>query len=422
MAAEGHVRKRGSRWEYTIELGWQPRQRCSACNVKEWGISLRACPSCSGPLTLADERRQRSKGGFTKQKDALRAMREDLGRRDTGHLVDPQKITVAQYLDEWLATVKARSRPSTYDATEQAVRVYLQPRIGTVPLQRLTRTRVKALYAELRTSGRKSNGGALSEKTVYNLHRTLSLALTDAVADGLLSSNVAARLVSRPESPQQDTWAPGQLATFLHHVASHWLFALWRLAASTGMRRGELLGLRWADVDFENSRLAIVQQRARGGGQVNTGPPKTKRSRRPVPLDVATVAALREHRKRQAENRLRWGAGYDDQGWVFCLPNGQAIEPSRITQMFRELCKEAKLPYIKFHGLRHTWATIALQANVHPKVVQERLGHSSIAITLDTYSHAIPAMQEDAAEHVANLFDAAAEEQEERRKRGGDDA
>lgn len=322
-----------------------------------------------------------------------------------GGYVAPSKMTVAGYLHDWLPVAKARLRTGAYDACKLHVDTYIVPRIGDLPLHALTASRVKALYAELSQTGRQRGGGPLSAKSVHNVHRTLSRALSDAVSDRLLPRNPAERCHTMPESPEQPTWSADELRRFLEHVADDDLAAMWRVAATTGVRRGELVGLRWRDVDLDPGRLSIVQQRAKGDGTVSAGPTKTRRGRRLIALDPTTVAALRAHRKTQTEYRLMLGQGYRDSGLVFCLADGTPLHPDAVTSRFRHRVKEAGLPWIKLHGLRHTHATLMLRAGVHPKVVQERLGHSSIAITLDTYSHAIPAMQEDAASTVAALVD-----------------
>jgi integrase len=201
------------------------------------------------------------------------------------------------------------------------------------------------------------------------------------------------------------TWSRDELARFLAIVREDPRFALWRLAATTGLRRGEVLGLRWHDVELEAGRLRVTQQRVRGANGLGYGPPKTAKGRRSVALDPATAAAVRAHRVRQAEERLAFGPGYEDADLVFARADGSPEDPDGISSIFARLVRLAGLPRIRFHDLRHTHATLALAAGIHPKVVQERLGHSSITVTLDTYSHAIPAMQEDAAARVAALVD-----------------
>jgi integrase len=181
------------------------------------------------------------------------------------------------------------------------------------------------------------------------------------------------------------------------------------LGATTGMRRGEVLGLRWSDVDLDAGRLSVRQtlsapRNPDTGQHVPVfGEPKTKQGKRSVPLPAQTVAALRAHRKEQMRERLMAGPGWQDHGLVFCEPDGQPIHPDRFRKRFEHRVQRSGLPPIRFHDLRHTYATLALQAGVHAKVVSEILGHASIGITLDTYSHAVPGLQESAAETVAAL-------------------
>jgi integrase len=179
-----------------------------------------------------------------------------------------------------------------------------------------------------------------------------------------------------------------ELAAFLRGHREHRLYPLFHLLATTGARRAEAVNAEWRDID---------------AGAWQVGASKTPRGRRSVALDERTVQVLREWRKRQLEERLAWGPAYVDSGRVFTRENGEPLTPDQVSQAFRWLVERSELPYISLHGLRHTHATLALQAGVHPVVVQERLGHSSVKVTLDTYSHAVPAMQADAAAKVAAL-------------------
>jgi integrase len=236
----------------------------------------------------------------------------------------------------------------------------------------------------------------------------LRKALGDALRWKLVVRNVAAdadppklRAAGRVELR---TWSAPELRAFLKHVAHDRLYAAWLLAANTGMRRGEVLGLRWDDVDLDRARLSVRQTLLSVDYKLEFSTPKTPRGRRSIALDSGTVAALRGHRRLQTEEKLAIGPGaYADQGLVFAGEDGAPIHPVLFSQMFDRHVRDATLPTIRLHDLRHTHATIALQAGVHPKVVSERLGHATVAFTLDTYSHAIPAMQEDAAETIARL-------------------
>ncbi len=191
-------------------------------------------------------------------------------------------------------------------------------------------------------------------------------------------------------------------------------YPLWRLAASTGMRRGEVLGLRWRDVDLDAAQLSVRQQVARirrkgADGKVEVlwgfGPPKTKAGRRSIALDRVTVAALQARRGAWAAEKVLAGKVYEDHDLVFCRADGSRLDPDVVSGIFERLVRKSGLPRIRFHDLRHTHATLGLAAHIHPKVMSERLGHSSITITLDLYSHAIPALGADAADKIAAVVD-----------------
>ena len=204
--------------------------------------------------------------------------------------------------------------------------------------------------------------------------------------------------------PTMTTWTADQLRAFLDHTAEHRLHAAFVLLATTGMRRGECLGLRWSDVDVAASRVSISQTVIMVHHDIRVGSPKTSRGRRTVELDPETVAALREHRKRQAGERLLMGAGFTDHGLVFCMPDGRPLHPERFSRTLSRQTAHAGLPPIRLHDLRHTWATLALQNGVHPKIVQERLGHANVSITLDVYSHVSEGLHSAAASRVASII------------------
>jgi integrase len=345
-------------------------------------------------------RRQRSKGGFRTRKDAERYLREQLVSLDAGTYMAPRKLTVATYLAEhWLPAMQVRGlRPSTLTRYEDHVRCAITPALGGLPLQRLMPTHLNKLYGDLRAAGR-------APKTIRNIHGVLSKALADAERWGLVGRN-AARLADVPAvaRPRLRVWSPEQTRAFLATVADDRLFAAWLLAATTGMRRGELLGLRWEDIDLDAGVVRVAQARVRAGNQVVAGEPKTARGRRTIALDPATVAALRQHRKRQSEERLAAGPHYADSGLAFTMPGGTPIHPNRFSLWFRRHARAAGLPPIRLHDMRHSYATAGLAAGVPPKVMSERLGHATVAFTLDTYTSALPAMDKSAADVVAGLI------------------
>jgi integrase len=319
-------------------------------------------------------------------------------------------LTTGEYLSAWSEAVAGDGsiRPATAKTYDVAVRVHIVPVLGSVPLQQLTRNAIRALYETLRESGRARGApGGLAPKAVYNVHLTLHRALEDAVADGLLRYNPAAR-AHRPTGAtiEMRVWSSVQLRQFLASVEHEATFPLWRLAATTGMRRGELLGLSWGDVDLDKARLTVRRQLIRMGRRTGFGRPKTEAGRRCISLDPTTVEVLRRHKCRHAvtwrDDELSDPAELD---LVFCRADGNGRDPDVVSHQFADLVRLAGLPKIRLHDLRHTHATLALQAGVHPKVVQERLGHASVKVTLDTYSHVMPPMHQEAATRVAAIVD-----------------
>lgn len=305
--------------------------------------------------------------------------------------------------------MKERVRRSTYESYRLHVESYLVPRIGGVKIQALKPDHLNKVYRELRKHGGR-NGRSLSDRTVELTHVTIRRALKDAQRWGYVNRNVG-DAANRPRPRQRheiQAWTAQELGDFLAQVREHdeRLYPLWLLMATTGVRRGEALGLRWQDVDLDKARISIRQTLLAVRYIPSFGQPKTKKGKRNISLDASTVTVLRSHRKAQAAERLAAGSAYEHLKLVFATEVGGALHPDRITRRFGRLVQKSGLPRLTLHGLRHSHATIALEAGVHPKVVAERLGHSSVSLTLDVYSHAIPALQEEAAERVAALINA----------------
>lgn len=349
-------------------------------------------------------RRQLSKGGFATKREADHALRELLRLVDLGSFVEPNKIVLAAFLHEvWLPATRSTVRVGTWASYKNDLDRYVVPELGNAALQTLTPPMLTALYAKLLRVGRK-DGGGLSPKSVRNVHGVLHKALGDALRWGLVLRNVAdAVSPPRQQSPEMKVWSGPQLRAFLDHVRDDRLFAAWLLLATTGMRRGEAVGLRWKDVDLDKGRLRVVQTITQIRSQITIGEPKTSQGRRSIALDEATVAVLRDHRKAMLVERMLVGTDFSDEGLVFHEPDGTRLRPDAVSGRFVRRVNQHGLPRLTLHGLRHTWATLALEQGIHPRVVQERLGHSTIAITLGIYSHVTPTLHDEAAELIGGL-------------------
>jgi integrase len=374
----GSVRKRGSTWTWYLDVD---------------------------PNPLTGRRRQQTKGGFKTRKECEAALRQAIADQHDGTLARPSQRTIASFLvDEWLPAVKPKLRASTWASYRTNTNAHVVPVLGEVKLQGLTPVQLNLFYAHLLESGRR-RGGGLSPKTVRNIHVMLHRALKDAVRWGYLPRNVAVA-VDPPvgRSAERHVWTPDQLGAFLEHVRADRLYALWLLVATTGMRRGELAGLRWVDINFANARVSPQRPRVVVDHAVEVSEPKTAKGRRALALDPATLAVLREHQTRQAEEKAVIGAGYRHSGLVFTWPDGSPIHPDLMTRWFEQHSRAAGLPRIRLHDVRHSYASAALAAGVPAKVISERLGHATVGFTLDTYSHVLPGLDAAAAQAVAQLI------------------
>jgi integrase len=375
----GSIRKRGSTYTYWLDVGPDP---------------------------VTGKRRQRTKGGFRTKRECQAALNAAIAAVQGGTFVEPSRRTVRSFLlEEWLPAVQvANLRPATWENYRIHVQAHIVPVLGTVELQRLSPAHLNAFYRSLLTKGGKEGRG-LASKTVRNIHNVLHRTLKDAVRWGLLVRNVAdAADPPKGKSAEIRVWSPAQLRVFLEWVREDDLYAAWLLAATTGMRRGELAGLRWVDVDLDAGRLSVRQPRVVVANVPQPSAPKTARGRRSLALDPVTVVALRRHRAHQHERRLLIGSRYQDSGLVFTWPDGSPIHPLRFSRWFEQHARRAGLPKIRLHDLRHSYASAALAAGVPAKVISERLGHATIAVTMDIYSHVLPGLDREAADSVARLI------------------
>jgi len=345
-------------------------------------------------------RRQQTKGGFRTRKEAEAALATALTAAHGGYLADPGRLTVGDFLTEWLDG-RSKLRPTTARAYASHVDVYLVPRLGHFRLAALQPTHITAMLKDLRKSG--SRGRPLRPSTVQRIHATLRAALNNAVRRGLLHGNPARLVELEPaKRPIPRIWSSEELQLFLDHSRSDHLHVLFRLIAYTGLRRGEAVGLRWSEVDLDEGTLRVVRQRVQMGKRTEVSEPKTQAGRRIVNLDVATCTALRDHRASQLNDTLHpTDSLVSGSASLFMHDDGSELKPDYVTRRFQSLAKSAGLPIVRLHDLRHAHASHGLAAGIPIKVMQDRLGHSSALITSDLYTHVLPAVHADAAERIA---------------------
>lgn len=363
----GHIEKRGRGYAVVVELPKDP---------------------------VTGKRRQKWQSARTK-KDAERLLAETLHSVDQGTFVEPSTMTVAEYLRHWLTTIEPTIRPSSFYRFTGAVNQRFIPAFGSTPLAKLSPLQVQAAYAQWQADG-------LSPSTVALYHNILHRSLSQAEKWQRIARNVC-DLVDPPHevNPEMKTWSLEQARTFLETTRTDDLAALWLLAIHTGMRRGEMLALRWDDVDFRKQTLAIRRTVTRGFDGIGFGEPKSAAGRRQLAIPAVCVDALRSHRARQNEQRLALGTAWNDLDLVFERGDGTILHPNIVSRRFKRIAADIGLPVIRFHDLRHTAATLMLANDEHPKIVQERLGHSDISMTLNRYSHVTMNMQREASDRLA---------------------
>lgn len=353
------------------------------------------------------ERRQTTKRGFESREDAETFLHRVRLHVSQGTYVHPSKATVAEYLRQWLRGL--RVKPTTLANYRGSIERYIVPELGGIKLQSLTPEHLDGLYRKLeREGGRRRQG--LSPKTVRHAHTAIRKALQDAAERGHIGRNVAdlanppTQKQARSRRARDKSWTAEQLRRFLEPLSDDRLYALWYLLATTGLRRAESLGLRWAeDVDLEDGTIRVgAQTITEADGEVIVADEgKTDSAERTIALDAGTVEMMRAHRSRQLQERMEAGPAWEDSGLVFTMPDGRALRPEYVSHVFLDHCREADLPEIGVHGLRHTYATVALRAGVEAEIVSQRLGHSDVAITLSIYSHVTEADDRRAAEQAA---------------------
>jgi integrase len=439
------------------ERGPTPRSRTGIAGTvyprgKKWAYAVTLAPD---PLT--GERRRDARSGFDTEKAAWDALIEANNQLRSNTYVKNSTTTVGQFLDQWLATISISVKPTTHSNYRNYADYYVIPIIGDRKLQDITTDTITSLYTHLlhrgrrrgnsnqlmhehwkRATGRQETPSArelatiggvsysaavralqryragrvptayspgLDPRTVHSVHIMLSRAFGDAVTQRLLSDNPvtdAARV--RQTRKAHTVWDPEQLRRFLTQARTERLYPMWLMFATTGMRRSEAAGARRHHLDLPSRTITLWDTRVIAGGQAHGSDGKTSRSRRRLALDHRTIAALTTHLATLDQERATFGSGYTQHGLLFCWPDGRPLYPDTISEQFNRLVDRAGLPPITLHDVRHTYATMSLRAGVNPKIVSARLGHATVAFTLDTYTADVPELHHHAAETVSDLF------------------
>ena len=369
----GYLRKRSKNsWTYVIDTGRDPE---------------------------TGKRKQVSRSVPGTKKDAERVMNQHIAQMQRGGYIEPSNMSFGDYIRQWFEDhALVNTRPTTIRGYHSIVYRHLIPKLGSIPLGRLTAIHLQKYYAGLLKGGRADGrDGGLSEQTIKHHHEVISTSLEQAVRLELLGRSVAKMVTPPSVTPHQAKDLTPEKANRLLEAAREtiWHCAI-HLALYTGLRRSTILGLRWRDMEFERRCLHITQALHKIQGKVILREPKSKQSRQPIELDDGTVNMLRHHRETKEADAAHLGYEITDDTLVCSHFERRCLDPSAFSHAVPRIAKKAGLGHITLHELRHTHATILLKAGTHPKVVQDRLGHSTISVTMDRYSHAIPSMQREA--------------------------
>lgn len=362
----GHVTKKGNSWYIVVDIG----------------------------RDHMNKRKQKWFSGYTRKKDAERDLPNILNKIEKGYK-DPADMTMEEYFNQWLDRKKNTVAPGTYEHYESYMRKHIIPGLGKWKISKLESHHVESFLDEV-------NDKSLSQRSKKHIYRILSSSLTKGKRYGIKDAIMEDIEAPKVDKKEIEYWTQQEVQLFMENLSSknHALPIL--LSLATGMRRGEVLGLKWSKVDFDNRTISVTHQLKKDENGVWRLSPqlKTSTSYRTISIDDDTVLILKQHRKQQDKDRMKCGADYGNHDLVCATTIGGFVKPTYLRTVFNRTIEKSKVKKISFHGLRHTHATLLLQAGVHPKVVQERLGHRSIQTTLDTYSHIIPGIQEIAATSI----------------------
>ncbi|MED0983007.1 tyrosine-type recombinase/integrase [Bacillus paramycoides] len=371
---KGYFHKRGDRWSFTIDIGIDP---------------------------MTGKRKQKSKSGFKTKKEAQNAAATMITELEKGIYFDDQQLTVLDIWGKLKPIRKAELKITSYEKDMSLVRLYILPPFGYKKIKSIKPVMIQSYYAELKEQG-------LSNGTISNIHRCLRCFFKHAVEWEIIHDNIMNKVKKpREEQGEMKTWSSEECNRFLQYLKrknnKYYMFFL--LAIYTGMRRGELLALTWKDIDFENKRIVVNKSLVKTETGLSNASTKTKSSNRSISISPFVVQELLSYYTYKKKELFRWGIHLQEENYIF---SGNALHdplhPDAPHQFLKIHYERAGVPRIRIHDLRHTHATLMLQAGEHPKIVQDRLGHSSIHMTLDKYSHVTQNMQQQAAENFESVL------------------
>jgi len=377
----------------------------------EGSIYKRANGSWTGQVSVGHDletgkRKRKSFYGQTR-KEVADKIAKVLQELQNGSYIEPTAITLGEWLTKWLVNYKkGQLKPLTYESYENLIQSHIEPGLGKIPLAKLQAHTLQSFYNAKLANGRKDGKGGLSTRTVRYFHAIIREALEQATKEGLLSRNIADAtnppvIKNKPMHPLTES----ELLIFLESIKEDRLYAAYVVAAFTGLRRGELLGLCWDCVDLESGSITVKRSLIPlSSGLYLQESTKSKGGNRNIALTDDTLRELKAHKRRQAQDKLLMGKDYQNFNLCFCKEDGTYITPDTFTSDFKKRLAKAGLPQIRLHDLRHGHATLLLQRGIPAKLVQERLGHSSIQMTLDLYSHVTPEMSKAASESLNGLL------------------
>lgn len=378
--ARGHIRKRvyksGTTWQIVIEHG-----------LDENGDRKRTYKSTNGT-----------------KKEAEKLMQQMLNELEGGTFIEESKMTVATYLRSWIKTyAEPNLAPTTIDGYKSNVENYLIPNVGTIALQKLSPMHLQEMYLKLSKNGRLDGKGGLSPTTIRAIHRTLGKALDEALRMQQVKRNVSSLVTIPKVKPYKaEIYDEDEIISLLNVAKGTDMEIPITLGATLGLRRGEILGLKWSDINLIDGKMTISNNLVNTSSGAIFTTPKTDKSCRTLELSEGIIALLKKHRLSQKENKIKLGGAYKENDLVCCQPDGSWYEPRCFSKRFAWFLKKHGLKHIRLHDLRHSNATLMLTYGIPAKVASQRLGHSSISITLDLYSHVTDNMQKEVASKIEN--------------------